>query len=57
MPLEIANGTVKLRLLGYGELKAGEAERGAATWAIPAEAREKVPGCYAWVFRLEKQGS
>jgi alpha-L-fucosidase len=57
IPAEIATGAVRIRLLGYGELQAGEAEGGKPTWAIPGEAREKVPGGYGWVFRLEKQGS
>ena len=57
IPAEVAGGAVRIRLLGYGELKAGEPEGGKPAWIIPAEARERVPGGYAWVFQLEKQGS
>ena len=52
IPAEILAGRTKVQLLGYGELKAGEPEDGKPTFAIPDTAKEKLPGNYAWVFKL-----
>jgi alpha-L-fucosidase len=57
IPEEILAGRSKVRLLGFGELKAGDAEGGKPAFAIPDSAREKLSANYAWVFRLEKAGS
>jgi len=57
IPAEILAGRNKVRLLGFGELKSGEVDGGQTTFTIPDAAQGKVPGNYAWVFKLEKSGS
>ena len=54
IPAEIMAGRAKVRLVGFGELKVGETEDGKPTFIIPDAAQGKLPGNYAWVFKLEK---
>jgi alpha-L-fucosidase len=57
IPAEILAGRAKVRLIGFGELKASGTEDGKSTFTIPEEAQGKCPGNYAWVFKLGKSGS
>ena len=57
IPAEILAGRAKVRLFGFGELKAGETEDGKTTFTIPEAAKGEFPANYAWVFELGKSGS
>ena len=56
IPGEILAQDVSVRLLGYGNLQPGKSHDGGRSFNIPADAQEKFPGNYAWVFKLEKAG-
>jgi alpha-L-fucosidase len=54
IPAEIMAGRAKVKLVGFGELQSGEEDDGKPTFTIPDAAQGKLPGNYAWVFKLEK---
>ena len=53
IPAEILAGRTKVQLLGIGDLQASEIEPGKPSFTIPDGAEGKLPGNYAWVFKLE----